>query len=199
MRAWARLVLVSLLAPALVVSVLPGSSPATSHCKTSGPSSGAYTVTICITAPTESTVLSGTVPVTATATTSDGRAVARVEFFLDGGYVLSDFEAPWDFDLPTDQWVDGAKLLAAQARIGTGSGAFTSSRADVNVQFANGVSTPPPRPQTFTPWTPEPGPGEPLVVAAVGDGAGGRNDAATVTDLIASWSPDMLLYLKRFA
>jgi chitodextrinase len=184
------------LIPVLVVPAVFGTSSAGGHCARSGPQGGGFKVTVCITAPAEGAVLSGDSPVTATATTSDGRKVHSLRFFLDGKYVLTDFQGPFEFLLPTAQWVDDPlRALSVQARVRSSSDWFYSEEAAISVGFSNGVSVPPPRPRTFEPREPQPASQQPLVVAAVGDGVDGGTIAGQVIEQIDSWNPDMLLYL----
>ena len=72
---------------------------------------------------------------------------------------------------------------------------WVSDPATIPVTLSNGNSTPPPNNNTFTPtqgdWT---GSG-PIIVAATGDGASGEPDATSVTNRIAGWNADLMLYL----
>jgi len=54
----------------------------------------------------------------------------------------------------------------------------------------------PPNTNSFTPATgSQPGPGQPFILAATGDAAGGEPEADAVIDQIASWNPNLFLYL----
>lgn len=195
-QALSRLLALLVLVPVLLVPVLSSTSGAHSHCARSGPQGAGFKVTVCITAPSEGAVLSGTVPVTTSVTTSDGRDARAVVYSLDDRYLLTDSQPPFTFLLPTERWVDDPdRALSAQAKVDWSSGTFTSEAAVVTVGFANGVTEPPPRAKTFVPRTADPGPGEPLVVASVGDGVDGRSFADDVIGLIDSWDPDLVLYL----
>ena len=97
-------------------------------------------------------MLSGTVPVAADAT-STGVGIQRVRFFLDGLYLLLDYEAPYTFQLPTAKYVDGPHTLSVETLDRDG---FVSQQASVNVTFQNGVSTPPVNGNHFTPSTGRP-------------------------------------------
>ena len=114
-------------------------------------------------------------------------------FYLDGQYLLTDFETPYTFTLPSANWVDGSHTLEAEAIERDG---FVADHAAVRLTFANGVTTPPKQPTGFkpTPGT-TPAAGQPYVLAAVGDGAAGQTSAGDVSDLIASWNPNAFLYL----
>jgi hypothetical protein len=73
---------------------------------------------------------------------------------------------------------------------------FASSMAAVSTTFANGVSAPPQPAGTFTPTAgSSPGQGQPFVLAAVGDAANGKPNNTAVSNLIASWNPNLFLYL----
>ncbi|MDH3499700.1 MAG: DNRLRE domain-containing protein [Acidimicrobiia bacterium] len=172
----------------------PRSVEASSHCTTSGPSSGAYAVTVCLTAPAAGATLIGNSTVTATATVAGTNpGVRRLVFYLNGSYVLTDFASPWTFTLRTQEWVDGSYTLEAGALM---QDEFLTQRASIPVVTQNGVTTPPVNTNTFTPRTGStPAPGAKFRVAAVGDGAGGRTVASEVVNGIAATNPNLLLYL----
>ncbi len=114
-------------------------------------------------------------------------------YYLDGQGVLTAFASPYSFVLPTTYWSDGTHLFEVEPQMRDG---FIGQRAGINVTFHNGVSTPPVNTATYTPTNGKPPPpGSPLVVAAVGDGAGGESAELDVTNLIASWNPNLALYL----
>lgn len=193
-RGWARvrLVLVVGLLANLIVLGVPGVTWAAS-CATSGPLAGSYSVTVCITDPADGATATGPVAAAATASAPGGPGVRRMVFYLDGQYLLTDFQSPYTFTLPSDRFVDGTRTLALEALMRDG---FVSQRASIGLEFANGVTTPPPPATGFTPTSgTAPAPGRPLVVAATGDGAGGEQRAGDVTDLIGSWNPNLFLYL----
>ena len=179
-----------------VVWVRPASSgPAMqSGCTTSGPASGEFTVTLCFVDPEDWGELVGAEIITISAQPSGSApGIRRMVFHLAGEYLLTDFASPYTFILPTDRFVDGSYLFEVEALMRDG---FTTDRTAINVVFNNGVTEPPTSNRTFIPRTgTTPPPGRPFVVAAVGDGAGGRPEAGDVTDLIASWSPNIILYL----
>lgn len=184
--------MLAVLAGALVA--VPAGPAVAAECMTSGPATGAYTTTVCLTAPSSGDVLSGDTTVSAVVTTSPGGSGTNlVTFTLDGTYVLSDYEAPFTFRLPTSWWADGSHVLAAQAYLWDG---FAPTPPDRAVVFSNGVAAVPPAPApTFVPKGREPAPSAPLVVAATGDAAGGRPAAQAVSDQVVSWDPDLFLYV----
>lgn len=179
-------VILTVLATA-IAPVAQGAPP----CVTSG--SGDPTVTVCLTAPaaganlTTTTLVSATV--SATAPTQSGAAIQYVEFLINGSYVLTDFEAPFQFRLEPGRYGSGAKTISASAAVGSASAPFISSPVDVAATFS---ASPPPAAPPFAARSTA---GETVVVAAVGDGAGGEPGADAVSNLIASWNPGLVLYL----
>jgi len=159
-------------------------------CKSS--SNGGYTVTVCITAPANGATVSGLASVTATATVSGSSSgIAKLLFSLDGQYLLTDFQSPYTFQLPTTNFANGSHTLSVVASMRDG---FPSAAPAVSLNFSN-ATTPTPGP-TFVPVTPGPRPpGQSLIMSAVGDGAGGETNAGLVTQMIDGWNPDLFLYL----
>jgi PKD repeat protein len=202
-----RVLLAVISALAVVFAMLTTSiASAASGCVVTTGSTG-YTVTVCLTAPADGAALSGNATVTATATVSGGTSTLRISgvtFCLDaancnsGGsaYVLKDFAADaggvFTFTLDTTLYADRTATLYAYAEMNDG---LVSQPVSQAVTFQNGQSAPAPMPTGFssTPGT-APGPGG-LVVAAVGDGADGRQSTNQVSDLIAGMNPNMFLYL----
>ena len=162
-------------------------------CHESGEAGRLYTVTVCITSPDDGATLTSNAPVAATVTvngTSPG--VRRLTFYLGGAYLLTDYEAPYEFEIPTTKFVDGTRALEVEAWMRDG---FITERTAATVTFQNGITVPPVNTNSFTPTTgTSPGSG-PLVVGVAGDGAGGDQDARDVTNLISTWSPNLFLYL----
>jgi len=195
--ALARWIIVALLmSTAIVVPLRPATADpvkaADSPCRSSGPSGGSYTVNVCLTAPTAGATVSGNRTVTATATRSGSTppTIGGLNFYLNGSYVLSDHKsAPYQFSLPTARWVDGVYNLEVEAEMGDG---FVSARANITLTFNNGVTQPPVNTNTFSPAMPG---GSGLVVAAVGDGADSGSAQQSVVNQIATWNPNLLLYL----
>ncbi|MGB0387624.1 MAG: DUF7594 domain-containing protein [Ardenticatenaceae bacterium] len=175
---------------------LPGEAvaqPEVSGCNSSGPISGAYTVTLCFDTPGEGATLSGVEEVMSSVVVSGtSPGVRRMVFYLDGEDLLTDYEAPYTFELPSDHFVDDTVALAVEARMRDG---FITDRTTITVTLSNTVTTPPVNSNTFAPYTATVTPGEPFVLAATGDGASGRAGATAVTDLIVNRDPDMFLYL----
>jgi fibronectin type 3 domain-containing protein len=171
-----------------------GTQQNTAACQSSGPADNSYSVNLCFSSPADGSTATGSTSVSATATvvgTSPG--IRRMTFFLGGDYLLTDYQTPYTFTIPTDRFVDGTRTLEVEAWMRDG---FISQRASVGLTFANGVVTPPVNTNTFTPTSGRPAQsGEAFVVAAAGDGAGGEQSATQTTDLIASWNPNLVLYL----
>jgi chitodextrinase len=163
-------------------------------CTASGPVSGIYTITLCFVNPLDVTAVSGPTTVAVSPTvTGSSPGTRRLVFYLDGQYMLTDYESPYTFELRTDHFVDGSHTLAVEALMRDG---FTSQQALITLSFDNGVSQPPVNGNTFTPSSgTTPPAGQPFVLSAAGDGASGEANAGNVTDLIASWNPNMMLYL----
>ncbi|MGB0385128.1 MAG: DNRLRE domain-containing protein [Ardenticatenaceae bacterium] len=164
-----------------------------SVCNSSGPASGAYTVTLCIDTPLDNAILSGVEDVAGSVTTvGSSPGVQRMVFYQGGEYLLTDFEAPYTFELPSDHFVDDTVTLEVEALM---RDTFVTDRTVITVTLSNGVTTPPVNNNTFTPYTGTVTAGEPFVLAATGDGVSGRRDAADVSDLIVNRDPGMFLYL----
>lgn len=167
---------------------------AQTNCTASAPPAGGYTVTVCITSPADGAILTGDTSTTATVTfsgTSPG--VRKVVFYMDAAYLLTDYQSPYTFTLPTTKWVDGVHTIAAEAWL---RDSFISQRANIVVTFTNGVLTPPVNTRQFQPSMGiVPQNGAPFVVAVGGDGASGETNAVAVANLIQSLSPNLFLYL----
>src|ERR1044071_1535851 len=166
-----------LLTRILLISLLIGmfqfpASAAGNSCHISTHPAATYTVTVCITVPTDGATVSGVRNVTATVSTSVGApGVAKLIFYLDGEYLLTDFQTPFSFDLPTTKWVDGNRSLEVEALM---KDDFTSQRASISLTFNNGISQPPVNNNNFTPKSgTTPPAGQSYTLAAAGDGAGG--------------------------
>ncbi len=163
-------------------------------CNSSSPSSGTYTTKICLSDPSNGGTLTGDVQVSATVdiTGAPGQ-VKKTLFYLDGTYLLTAFYSPYTFTLPTASWADGTHKLSVEALM---KDTFTTQRAYVTVDFKNDIASTPVNSNTFKPSTGNPAQnGQPFVVAAVGDGAGGGSQETKVTDLITSLDPNLFLYL----
>ena len=174
---------------------VPTSGAQAASCKSSSPASNAYTVEICFAAPTSGSTLSGDVSVSAAIRLS-GTKRSNLEgmvFYLNGTYLLTTYNSPYTFTLPTAQWVDGNYTLSAEAQM---RDKFISQQASMPVVFKNGVTVQPVNTNHFQPTSGRPAAsGAPFLVAAGGDGASGEPSAAAVSSLIASINPNLFLYL----
>ena len=152
-RTTTRLVIAALLALLSVgVPLAPPFAPPAARaagpvCTTSGPTSGAYTATVCLST-SGTTTLSGEVTVTTTVTAASGAmpAVDEVKVSLARGTstsfssALTDYAAPFSFKLPTARWVDGDYKLRSEVTVVDG---FVASLPVVSMTFANGVTVAP--------------------------------------------------------
>lgn len=188
------------LALALMVSLLasplqvPAVSAAGTACVTSGPQSGAYTVTPCLTGPADGATVTGDQTVTANYTTTGANpGVAKLIFYLGGQYLITDYQIPYSFILPSTKFVDGVYTLEVEALMKDG---FTSQRASISITLNNGIHTPPVNNNTFTPTNgTTPAAGQPFTLVSAGDGADGATNSGNVTNLISSWNPNLFLYV----
>ena len=99
----------------LALSPLPAAAAA---CRASSPPGRAYTVTVCITQPADGATVSGSATVTVTVSVvGSNPGISKLLFTLAGQYLLTDFQAPYTFTLQTARFVDGTKLLQAEARM----------------------------------------------------------------------------------
>ncbi len=167
---------------------------ATSTCNTSSPSSGAYSVTLCFSAPASGATLTGNVTVTATVSVSGtSPGVQKVIFYLNSGYLLTDFQSSYSFVLPTAKWVDGSYTISVKAYMRDG---FITQSTSMPVIFSNGVTSPPVNNNQFQPTSGmAPSNGAPFIVAAIGDGASGQTNSGKVSSMIQSLSPNLFIYL----
>ena len=190
-----RTLLRRFLPAAALLALVPAPSAAAAACSDFTNGTPSYTVRVCLTAPADGATLTGDTAVTATVTAVAGTSpgVQRVVFSLDGQYLLTDFTAPYTFTLPTSKFVDGPRVLAADALLRDGS--TTAPDASISATFSTGTTTPPVNPATFVPKIASPPPNTSLVVGAVGDGAGGEPSAADAVHLISGWDPALFLYL----
>ena len=167
---------------------------AAGSCATSSPPSNAYAVTVCLTAPGAGSTVTGTTAVTGMiSVTGTNPGVRQVIFTMNGSALLTDFLTPYTFTLDSTRWVDGTYSLQVSA---TMRDSFSTDQAAENVTFSNGITSPPVNSGVFTPTTgTNPPPGQPLVVAAAGDGGSGQTSETNVVHLISSWNPNLFLYL----
>jgi chitodextrinase len=163
------------------------------NCLPSSPPAGNYTITACYVNITDGATLRGDAIINATvSTTEHAPGIQRIIFYLDGAYLLTDYESPYSFTLPTTKWSDGRHTLSMEAMLRDN---FTSQQANLSLNFNNG----PVIPETGSQFTPStgipPANGAPFIVVAGGDGAGGETNATSVSNLIASLNPNLFLYL----
>ena len=85
----------------------------TPTCASSTPGSAAYSVTVCLTNPADASTLTGNTTITATVSVSGGTSpgIQRAVFYLDGAYLLTDYQSAYTFILPTNRSVDGRSYL----------------------------------------------------------------------------------------
>lgn len=187
-----KIVVFALIFGLLVPTSLPASAQQ-ANCSSSSPSGGEYTVTLCLQAPAVGSALVGDTLVTPSISVSGtSPGVRRVIFFLDESYLLTDYESPYSFTLPSTKWVDGSHTLSVESLMRDG---FLSDQASVTVDFDNGITSPPVNTNQFQPTSGLPANGEPYIVASVGDGAGGETAAADVSNVAVSRDPNLFLYL----
>lgn len=163
-------------------------------CSTSSAVWDTYAVMVCITSPRSGAILEGQATVTATVrVTGANPGIQKLIFYLEGQYLLTNYGPAYKFTIPTTKFADGSRSLEVEVVMRDG---FTSTRAALEVTFANDIREPPVNPSALTPATgTTPEPGRPFILAATGDGASGESNADAVTDLIASWDPNLFLYL----
>ncbi|MDH4113533.1 MAG: Ig-like domain-containing protein, partial [Actinomycetota bacterium] len=129
--------LVATLATCAIVTVLAIGAPtpaSAAACSSSGPAG--YQVTLCFTAPADGGTVTGPSTVTVSVNvTGSNPGVRRMIFYLDGQYLLIDFQAPYTFSLPTQKFADGAKSLEVEALMRDG---YTTTRSQIGVTFDNG-------------------------------------------------------------
>jgi hypothetical protein len=160
-------------------------------------SSGIYSIHLCLTGPSDGATVIGDTTVTATVSmTGTAPKISSMVFYLDNTHLLTDYIVPvsniFTFQLPSAHFVDGTHTLSVEAMML--NGADVSTRAAISLLFSNRVIQPPQNTNSFMPGAhSQPPAGQPFIVAAVGDGASGEQPG--VTDRIASWSPNMFLYL----
>ena len=157
-------------------------SAAGAECHTSGPVSGAYVVTVCITVPVDGAVVSGNTSVTATVDVMGANpGVQKLLFYLGGQYLLTDYSPPYTFVIPTAKYVDGTRLLEVEAKM---RDSLTYGRGAITLTFNNGNTQPPVNTNEFSPTSgTTPAAGRPFVLVATGDGASGEPNAVAVENI----------------
>ncbi|HEY3312201.1 MAG TPA: alkaline phosphatase family protein [Anaerolineales bacterium] len=194
-RPWSANGLVSTSIPSGVAAAQPNPQ-VVNACTDAAPVSGKYNLKLCLTGPADGANVSGDLGVSATLEVGGPSSmnVQRMVFYLDGTYLLSDFQPPFTFTLPTANWPDGSHNLTVEALM---RDSFVSPPVGVTLTFNNGLNQP--ASQNNAPFQPSagnpPAPGAAFVMAAIGDATGGETNAGKVADLIASYNPNLLLYL----
>jgi Bacterial Ig-like domain/Bacterial Ig domain/Calcineurin-like phosphoesterase len=190
----ALMVLINLVGAPLQSPVLAAGT----NCVTTN--AGAYTITPCLTAPLDGATISGVVTVSADngSPTGANPGIAKYIFYLTQinqptEYLLTDYQSPYTFTLPSNKFVDGNYSLAVVALMKDGN---TSNPSSITITLNNGVTAPPAPNNTFAPTTgTTPPAGQPFTLVATGDGADGAANSGNVTNLINSWNPNLFLYL----
>lgn len=154
----------------------------------------AYSITLCITV--TSTTMTGVQPVTSSLIITGSKpGIQKVVYTLGSTYLLTDFSPPRSFNLPSNKWMDGAYTLTASLYLSSNPGTPVSP-VNLSLTFSNGNGSTPINNSVFAPVLgTTPASGQPFVIGVAGDGAGGEQNSADVTNLIASWNPNMHLYL----
>ncbi len=163
-------------------------------CLSSSPPTGIYRVNVCLTTPVNGDQLAGNQTFQGSVSVSgDNPGVRSLTFFLDAQHLITVFQSPYTFILPTETWGDGRHSLAIEATMRDG---FQSHPMTTAVAFSNGITMAPINRDRFIPTRgTAPARGQPFILAATGDGAAGEMAAANVTNMIDSWHPNMFLYL----
>jgi len=178
-----------------------GALAAGTDCVTSSPNPQVvYSITICIDAPANGATITGMQTISASAINPTGAypGVAKLIFYMGkigqpADYLLTDYQSPYTFTLPSNKFVDGMYSLEVEALM---KDTKTSQRASITITLNNGVITPPAPNNTFAPTTgTTPPAGQPFTLVAAGDGADGATNSNNVTNLINSWNPNLFLYL----
>ncbi len=206
-RRFAAVVVVTIVAALLVVMPSAKADAALGPCVADGPYAASGVIAeVCVDAPVDGSVVSGTIAVSATlanvgtpTTPLSAFGARRMIFTIDGDPLLTDYTAPYTFQLPTDRFVDGTHTLEVRALL---RDSFTDEidhetpPLTITLTFDNGITVVPPNRNTFKPTSGRPAaPDAPFVVVATGDGASGEPGANAVSDLINGWDPNLFLYL----
>ena len=89
-------------------------------CSTSVNTTDNYSLTICFTSPLDGDVLNKDNPVTVTVSYVGAHPnLSRIDFFLNGNYLLEAISPPYTFTLPTTFFVDGNYSLSAEVKMST--------------------------------------------------------------------------------
>ncbi len=162
--------------------------------KISKTSQTTYSADLCLDEPADGTALSGDVTVSSSITvTGTSPGVSKLVFFLRSEHLLTDHEAPYSFVLPTDTFVDGSNVLHVEAVM---RDTVVTPLVSMTVDLVNGVTTTPDAATDFVvSQGTTPGPGEPFVVAATGDGASGQTSSDDLAASVFAMDPNLFLYL----
>ncbi|MFV1991228.1 MAG: metallophosphoesterase, partial [Acidimicrobiales bacterium] len=164
------------------------------ECSVTDSASSGYSVEICVEVASGDLVLTDDAPISATVTVKGvDPGVRQMRFYLSDEYILTDFDEPYEFVLPSRNWVDGVYLLEAEALMRDDA---TTQRTGVVVELATGTSVPPVNTNRFMPAVgTDPADGTQFIVAATGDGPDGGVDTEAVVSLIQNKGANLLLYL----
>ncbi len=177
-------------AGALSAIAAPNADAAAPTCRTTA-APGGFTVTVCITGPASGASVTGSVPVTATVqVTGSAPSLNGIQYTLDGKDLLFDFQSPYVFTLHTYLSSFGTHTLGVAAVF---SGGYSTPATTTSLRF--GLAFPPSTPAFKASAGTNPPANQPLVVAVGGDGATGMTSAQQVTNLIASWNPNLFMYI----
>ena len=194
-KRYTRLLAAILVASSLLFASMPKAAAAVGpECHTGGPASGAYVVTVCFETPLDNAVVSGNTSVNAKVDwVGSSPGVQKLIFYLGGEYLITDYSSPYTIVIPTTKFIDGSRPLEVEVYMRDST---VIGRAAINLTLNNGLTQPPVNTNDFTPTSgTTPAAGRPFVLVATGDGASGEPNAIAVEDMIASWNPNMLLYL----
>ncbi|MBI4788604.1 MAG: hypothetical protein HY782_16350 [Chloroflexi bacterium] len=156
--------IVGMLCGLTTVLLLTYSRAAQQACSTSGPASGAYNVTVCITGLEDNTTLSGETPVTISVSVrGEDLAVEHVFYALDDDARAAALTEDGSFVLTTEEFQDGAHDLKIWVQMEDG---FVSEPTGIAVVLDNGgtvqqaleASPTVPTPQAFAAPTTSPSP-----------------------------------------
>ena len=96
-------------------------------------------MTLCIDAPADGATATGDVPVAVSYTVNGtGPTAQRMQFTLDGQYLMTDYQSPYTFLLPTEKFVDGPHTLSVQAWMRDQN---LSDFTNISLNFSNGNAT----------------------------------------------------------
>ena len=135
-RGWIKFcVAIIVLVNSMTTPIQAAANAAGNNCISSSPTTGAYTVIPCFTSPADGAAISGDQTVASTVTVK-GRnpGIAKLDFYLNGQYLTTEFENPYTLVLPSAKWPDGVQALAVAVTMKDG---FTSQRSSIGLIFNN--------------------------------------------------------------